>query len=79
MRMTKPINRQASVKPQSVTRYEIVSDEEGAFEPCGCMTSSKREAMKELKSVRRYCPDAYVATVTYTRATVRSQRKEGFR
>lgn len=71
MRVTKTINRQASVKPQSVTRYEIVSDEEGSFEPCGCMTSSKREAMKELKSVRRYCPDAYVATVTYTRTAVR--------
>ncbi len=79
MRMTTTINGQASVKPQSVTRYEIVSDEEGAFEPCGCMTSSKGEAMKELRSVRRYCPDAYVAKVTYTRATVRSHRKDGGR
>lgn len=71
MRMNKTIIRQASAEPQSVTRYEIVSDEEGAFEPCGCMTSSKREAMKELRSVRRYSPDAYVAKVTYTRAAVR--------
>ena len=67
MKRTKSV----TMKPQSVTRYEIVCDEEGAFEPCGCMTSSKREAVKELKSVRRYCPEAYLAKVTYTRASVR--------
>jgi hypothetical protein len=59
------------MKPQSVTRYEVVCDGDGPFEPCGCMTSSKREAVKELKSVRRYYPDAYLATVTYARASVR--------
>ena len=63
--------KSVAVRPQSVTRYEIVCDDGGAFEPCGCMTSSKREAMKELRSVRRYCPEAYLATVTYARASVR--------
>jgi len=67
MKRTKSV----TMKPQSVTRYEIVCDEKEAFEPCGCMTSSKRQAVKDLKSVRRYCPEAYVAEVTYTRATVR--------
>ena len=67
MKRTKSV----TVKPHSVTRYEVVCDEREVFEPCGCMTSSKREAVKDLRSVRRYYPDAYVAEVTYTRATVR--------
>ncbi len=67
MKRTKSV----TVKPQSVTRYEVVSDEEGAFEPCGWMYECKREAMEELKSIRRYCPEAYLAKVTYTRAAVR--------
>ncbi|HAP38615.1 MAG TPA: hypothetical protein DCQ94_02540 [Nitrospira sp.] len=67
MKRTKSV----TVKPHSVTRYELVCDEEEVFEPCGCMASSKREAVKELKSVRRYCPEAYVANVAYTRASVR--------
>ena len=71
MRNSRAILKRATAKSESVTRYEIVCDEGGAFEPCGCMASSKREAVKELKSVRRYCPEAYLATVTYARASVR--------
>jgi hypothetical protein len=32
------------------------------------MTTSKREAMIELKALRRSYPSAYLAAITYTRA-----------
>lgn len=56
------------MKAQTLTRYEVVCDESNAaFEPCGIMTSNKKDALKALRITRERYPDAYLAKVTYIR------------
>jgi hypothetical protein len=55
---------------KSLTMYEVCHDPKGEapFKPLnGMMTESKREAQKDLKTLRDEYPEAYLARVTYTR------------
>lgn len=66
------------MKAKIVTRYEVVCDEPGAqFEPCGIMTSNKKDALKELRNTRKRYPEAYLAKVTYAREPETKSRHAG--
>ena len=62
--------------------YEICDDSEVRpgmlrFEPCGSMNRSLKEALIELKEKRKRYPGAYIAKVTYERATVQTTKRMG--
>lgn len=55
---------------KTMTMFAVCHDlkGEGRFEPLSCMmTTSKGEAMKDLRTLRSNYPGAYLAAVTYTR------------
>lgn len=66
------------MKATITTRYEVVCDEPGGkFEPCGMMTSNKKDALKELRNTRKRYPEAYLAKVTYAREPETKSRPAG--
>ncbi len=61
---------------KSMTVYEVVRDEPGnPFDPIGFQMSSLADAKKKLKSTKVLHPDAYIATVTYSRLTENRAKK----
>ncbi|HEX7765709.1 MAG TPA: hypothetical protein VF443_03280 [Nitrospira sp.] len=57
------------MKPSTLTLYQVCNSENGGlFNPVGAtMTPSKREALVELREMRKRYPEVYLAQVVFTR------------
>lgn len=58
-----------SIRPSTLTLYQVCNNENGVpFNPVGAtMTSSKREALAELRTMRTRYPEVYLAQAIFTR------------
>lgn len=73
----KEAERQVKTMAKALVMYMAAHDpkDDVPMIPLGVMTTSKREALKELKNSRRTLPDAYLVRVTHERCGESAAKK----